>query len=165
MRKILMSMISMGLMAFATSAQAGSAIGTTVVSTTAVKSCSVDAGSIVAFGTYTGAQIDLTAAAAGSIGVTCNVSGPVFIALDAGAHFAAGSRRMADGAGNFLIYELFQGNQLTTPLGDAGATHPGPVRQFTGSAVFSSLLPARLYARSNFVPGSYSDNVGITLTF
>jgi len=166
MKKTLMIILSMGMMAFAASAQAATASGTVAVSAIAVNSCSATSTSPTAFGNFSGAQIDLLGSngTSGNVGYICTAATPVNIALDAGGNYSAGTRHMSDGAGHLLAYELYQHNALTLLFGDAGVTHPGTVRSFTGASM-SSALPARMAAAASYVPGSYSDTVNITVTY
>jgi len=144
-------------------AHAGSVGSTLAVSATVVPLCSVST-SPVQFGTYSGATI----AANGVIYVTCTDLLPFNIALDGGASYMPGQRRMSDGDSSYLNYELFMNPELTNPWGDIGYGDTTPWISVSGSgnggqtgyAVYGQVL-----AFQDTPAGAYSDVVNVTIHY
>jgi spore coat protein U-like protein len=111
----------------------------------------------VAFGT-----IDTTRESTGTgrVVVTCDAATGVGVALSA----PGGARRLAGPGGAGLIYELYQDVARTTRWGDGG------FRPARGASV-AATEPSRLTiygvipSQTGVVPGSYLDQLQVTLTF
>lgn len=141
-------------------ADAGTATGTLAVQVTVQEGCQVSGGSLT-FGTYTGGQTtDLTGE--GSVSYANCPAGTLTVALDNGLNANNGNRRMTNGSNNFVRYALFRNSTRTNPFGTGSQ-----VRTLTLSAAGSGSIPVfGTILSGQLVPaGTYTDTVGITLTF
>ncbi len=165
MKNIMRMAMVFSIMAFATPALSVTGSTTLNVTATAVPTCTFSS-SPVAFGSYDG-SVDL--AVSGYISRTCTSNLQVItIALDAGANYdtAGSTRRVADGAGNFLNYELYDDTAHTTLVGDGGTTHPGATAAFPSSATATvHYVRGLMLSAQTITPGTYSDVVNVTLTW
>jgi spore coat protein U-like protein len=100
----------------------------------------------------------------GSVVVTCTTGISSTIGLGLGANASGSIRRMTDGSGNYLEYELYQEAARTTVWGNsggglvnAGAAPDGNPRSFT--------VYGRVTAEQDAPVGSYADTVVATLNF
>jgi spore coat protein U-like protein len=125
--------------------------------------CTVSAGAL-AFGTY--APDRTTAlAAAGSFDVVCSLASTVDIALDAGGNIDSNVRRMSNGTGGFLSYEIFDAGN-TQKIGDNSTILEQPLLA-QGLGVGTTTITLNGQAAGNQQPpgGNYSDTVQVSLTF
>jgi len=160
MKKILMSIIGMAFMSLSTSAAAVTNAPMAMdVNATAVVSCTTTT-SPLAFGNYSGAQV----VASGGAGATCNAANhPFTMSFDQGANFNV-TRRMADGAGNFMNYEIYTDSTRATVAGDG--TYGTIVNTQTGTAGYlSRAVWGAIPAGQLTTPGIYTDVVNVTVTY
>ena len=137
---------------------------TVPLSVTVPSSCTISAASID-FGTYdsVGANATAPADATGAITTTCTRGAATTLALDAGRNAAGAQRQMADGAGHFVPYGLFQDGAHGVPWGSGGAALAPPTapsfapRTFT---VYGEIPPGQDPAA-----GSYVDTVTASVAF
>jgi spore coat protein U-like protein len=160
MRKLLQ--IAVGVCAVAgisTAASAGSATANLSVSANVAATCSIST-SAVAFGAYSGSQIDAT----GTVTANC-VSGTAWtIGLGAGTGSGAttSNRKMTSGA-NTLSYALFSDAGRTTNWGNTIGTDT-----IAGTGTGSSdnhTVYGRVAAGTVPAAGSYADTVVATINF
>ncbi len=155
-------MLSLGLAGFG-SAHAATATGTLDVSATVGAVCSVTT-TAVAFGPYSGAEINMT----GGVSVTCTNLTPYNITLDAGQHYAAGYRTIAQGLES-MPYVLFTPNGDPEEWGDMGygGTYAFgiPVADTGNGAAQPHTVNARLLAGASVSSGTYNDVVGVTVHY
>ena len=140
-------------------AQAATATGNMTVTATVAGACTVT-GSTLAFGAYVSAAVD----AATTMTVNCTTSTPYTIALNAGAGTGATTtvRKMMTGA-NILDYALFRDAARTLNWGIVTGTD---TVAGTGTGANQTVnVFGRITAGQIVAAGSYSDTVGITLTF
>jgi spore coat protein U-like protein len=118
------------------------------------------AASGVSFGTYTGTQEDVTA----TISITCTVTTPWNVGLNAGQAQGATitSRKLHDGAST-LDYALFSDSARTTNWGESVGTN---TVAGTGSGTAQLITVYGQLAPGQFVkPGSYGDTIVATVTY
>jgi len=143
----------------ASAASAGSATANLGISANVVATCTIST-SAVAFGTYSGAQVDAT----GTVTANCITGTAWTIGLGAGTGTGAttSNRKMSSGA-NTLGYALFSDSTRTTNWGNAiGAdTVAG-----TGTgASQNQTVYGRIAAGTTPAPGNYTDTVVATINF
>lgn len=172
--KIRSTALALGLVlsAAAGAASAAQVNGNFQVTATVSGSCVISGANDINFGTYdpTGAQGTSALDAQGSIAVRCTAgSTNVKVALDQGMNADAGStnetplRRMVSGS-NYLSYQLYQDSGRATVWGDGSAELVIP--SFASSITPVTLdTHGRIPAGQNAAIGSYSDTVGVTVTF
>jgi len=157
-------LISMGWMA---QAQAALVTQTMQVTATMVGSCSISVAAM-AFPPYDG-SVDVTTS--NTITSKCTNGVAYQIHLDAGGHYSAASRHVADNAtGTYLInYQLYVG-ATSVPWGDFGNT--GNVTTPWNSVTMSgtglnqnNTVSGTLFGGANVPVGSYSDVINITVTY
>ena len=161
MRKSLSLLPLAALMAMGLAPAANAATSTNTFSVTASVSitCSIS-GTTLAFGTYTGAQVDSTS----SLSVTCTNTTPYTIGLDAGTNPGATvTTRAMQGGGGTLSYALYSDSGRTAnwgntpPTDTVGSTGTGSAQSFT--------VYGRLPGGQNPPGGSYTDTITATVTY
>lgn len=153
--------------ALSTAALPGAVIGatstTTFQVTTSVSSACSMSASALAFGAYDPTSgVDKTGTS--TVNVTCTLLTPYTVKLDGGStNSSINARKMTDGAGHTITYQLYQDAAHLTVWGDATT---GSASAGTGTGVS---LPGTTYgnivAGQNVPAGSYSDTITVTLTF
>ncbi|MES2959430.1 MAG: spore coat U domain-containing protein [Pseudomonadota bacterium] len=134
--------------------------GTFNVTASVVATCSVSATD-VAFGTYTGAQLD----GSGSISVTCTNLLPYTVELNAGigAGSTVASRLMTGPSSQTISYSLYQNAGRTTLWGTTAAT------QSVAGTGIGTAQALTVYGRAPAAQtpgvGSYSDTITVTVTY
>jgi spore coat protein U-like protein len=158
--------MAMSLPAFA----AGSASANLAVSASVANNCTIST-TAVSFGTYdplSAVDTDST----GSVTITCTKGTSATIALDTGAHASGATRRMDDGSGNVLSYELYHpanlnpgaGAAYTTVWGAAGGNLFAPAAA-PSKASRTFTVSGRIAAGQDVAAGSYTDTVQATVNF
>jgi len=129
------------------------------VSATVLASCTV-AASALAFGAYTGTVLTATT----TISVTCTSTTPYNVGLDAGGGTGAtvANRLMVSGAAT-LAYGLYSNAGRTTVWGNTVGTNT-VAGVGTGTAQ-SLTVYGQIAAGLTPAPGSYTDTVGVTVTY
>jgi spore coat protein U-like protein len=157
-------LLCMGWVALAQAAQVTTTLN---ISATMVGSCTISATSMN-FPTYDGSA-DVTTTS--TIASNCTSGQAYMVHLDAGSHYSATSRHVADVSTgtHFVAYQLYQGTG-TTPWGDAGntgaVTNPWVSLSLTGTGLNQiSTVGGTLFGGANVPPGSYSDVINITVTY
>lgn len=143
-------------------AMASTASGSLTVTATVGDTCVVGSSSL-AFGSYSGSQLDGT----GTISVTCSANAAYAVDIGNGGNASGGARRMTDGAmvnPNFLIYSLYS-DASRMQLWGTGVMGGTDVNG-TGSGSAQSINVYGRIPGSQSVPaGNYSDAPAITVTF
>lgn len=140
-------------------AGAATATGSMAVSSTIQASCSVSA-SALAFGTYSGSQLDATT----TVDVTCTNTTPYNIGLNAGTGTGAtvSSRKMTAGS-TTLNYALYSDSGHATNWGNTVGTD---TVTGTGTGASQSLtVYGRIAGSQTSAPGSYADTITVTVTY
>jgi spore coat protein U-like protein len=145
-------------------ASAATATANLTVSATVTKNCTVST-SALAFGSYDPVVANASANLDGAGGVTvaCTRGATASIALGSGSNAAGSTRRMADGAGNFLTYELYSDSGRSTVWNSgAGALSltAAPSRAGRDYAVYG-----RIAGNQDVPAGTYGDTVVATVNF
>jgi len=169
MRRILIVLAGFALVSIAAesrvSAQSESATASLAISASVRKNCTITT-SPVAFGNYDSVAANATAPldGIGAVIVTCTKGAPAKVGLNDGSNSQGTTRRMSQGAADFLTYELYKdtghatrwGNTADTSLDIPAATSQTP-RTFS---VYGRVAPAQTAA-----VGSYTDTVMATVNF
>jgi len=142
------------------SAHAATTTATFTVTATVSSTCSITANPL-AFGVYTGVQLD----GASTLSATCSNLIPYDVGLSAGTFSGATvtARKMSglDPAG--LGYSLFRDSARTLNWGE---TIGSDVVHQTGNGVAQTIpVFGRVPAAELVDPGSYTDTITVTLTF
>lgn len=146
-------------------AHAGSATTSLAVSATVINNCTIST-SAVAFGSYdpvvanASANLDST----GSVTIACTKGATATIGLNAGSNASGVTRRLGDGASNYLTYELFKDSSRTSMWGNSGADlNTPPVAPNKSPRTFTAY--ARVTSNQDVPAGSYTDTVTATVNF
>lgn len=153
-------------------AGAASTGGTLTAKLTIMSNCNVNATSQVNFGAVDPTQPRDTAGA-GSLSVVCTKGTTIVsVVLGRGANYDGGSRRMADGSGDYIAYALYTDNAHTLLWGDGVTSGLGrPLGSgFFPSTSASAAQVFKVYglvaAASLDVPAdTYDDTIDITVNF
>ena len=143
---------------------AATATANLAVSATVTNNCTISTAAL-AFGTYdpvvanTSANLDGT----GRVTVACTKGSTATIGLGTGSNGSGAARRMSDGSGNYLSYELYSdsgraavwntGSGLLSPTAATSKT----ARDFT--------VYGRVSGNQDVPSGAYSDTVVATVNF
>lgn len=165
MRKLVLAGITMAALGLASTASAQTAVTTMDVTMTVTATCSVVANPLA----FPAILVDAAPPTASTtVAVTCSTGVPFDIAMDAGGYLNAGSRRMWDGVGNFINYDLTLPNG-SGPWGDANYAATFPAGAEWSSVGTNAPLPftvlGAVTSPSPYVPGSYSDQVTVSVHF
>jgi spore coat protein U-like protein len=141
-------------------AAAATAVSTFAVSVTIPSLCLVSAANL-AFGAYTGAQVDATS----DIAVTCPPSTHFAIGLDSGTAPGASvtTRQMTGPGGAVLAYALYQNPARTANWGNTvgvdtnSGNGNGKPKSFT--------VYGRVRGGQSVTPGAYADTIVVTVTY
>ena len=152
------------LMGAPTAAQAATATANLSVSATVINNCVISTAAL-AFGNYdpVGANAAANLDGTGTVTISCTKGTTATIGLGLGANASGTTRRMTDGSGNFLTYEMYQevGHSTVWNTG-AGLLSPAAApskaaRNFTVYGVVTSNQDA--------TAGTYTDTVVATVNF
>jgi spore coat protein U-like protein len=158
------------LLAAAGSFQASAATAQTTFLVTAnvTANCSITATGINFTYDPIGVNATTPATATGSVTIACTKGAGPTIGLNAGSNagkVSGVSRAMANGATNFLGYELNQpgtGGPVWTDIGGAGAFNPGAS---PSKAARTFQVNATIPAGQDVSVGSYTDTITATVNF
>lgn len=146
-------------------AQAATATANLGVSATVTNNCTISTAAL-AFGSYdpVGANASSDLDSTGTVVVACTKGATATIGLGLGGNAAGSTRRMGDGASNYLTYELYQDSGRTTVWGNAGAGLLSPVAA-PSKAARNFTVYGRVTSNQDVAAGSYSDTVVATVNF
>lgn len=139
---------------------AATATATMGVTSTVQATCLISATPL-AFGTYTGAQVDST----GTVSVTCTNTTPYNVGLNVGLATGATvtTRKMTGPSGALLNYALYSDTGRTTNWGNTVSTD---TVAGTGNAASQALtVYGRETAAQYVTPGAYTDTITATITY
>lgn len=164
-KKLITGLIAASLATLSVNGIAGTDTATLNISATAVTGCSFDANSYnINFGNYDGSALVTSSV---NIGFTCaTASVPYTIEANNGSNFDVGNgdRRVTDGSGNYLTYDLFKDAGFTQRLGQLASEISGT----SGSAGVSNSITIHAGMQGSQAigaAGSYTDTVTLTLIF
>jgi spore coat protein U-like protein len=120
----------------------------------------------VAFGSYDPIVTNAASALAGTgtLTVSCTKGTTATVGLNDGANPSGGTRRMADGAGGFLDYELYQDSGHTTVWGNSGGDLLSPVAAPSKTARDFTVY-GQVAGNQDVTAGAYSDTIVATVNF
>jgi spore coat protein U domain-containing protein, fimbrial subunit CupE1/2/3/6 len=144
---------------------AGSATSSLSTTGTVANNCTISTAA-VAFGSYdpvvanASANLDGT----GSLTVACTKGAATTFGLDLGSNASGSTRRLTDGASNYLTYQFYQDSGRSTVWGNSGADLYTPAAAPSKAArVFT--VYGRVPSNQDVPAGSYSDTVTATVNF
>lgn len=141
-------------------AWAQTATGNLIVTAGVLDTCSVVVSPLT-FATLSTVVVtnELTA---GTITITCtSTHASTTVALGGGQNENAGQRRMADGLGNFVDYDLFSDSGHASSVAIDGNIYSGSITAATPQVItVYGQVPA-----GTFAIGAYTDSVLVTLTY
>lgn len=156
----MLRLVAVALLAWAGTASAAST-GTTFNVTTEVQpSCQVSATNL-AFGVYNPANLS-NQLASSTLTVVCSLGTPYTVSLNYGSNAQGNGRRMGNGPKR-IQYELYRDATRTQVFGTVADTL-GTSGVGTGSAQVHTVYGS-IPAAQNVEPGSYSDQVTVTLDY
>jgi spore coat protein U-like protein len=135
------------------------------VSATVTANCTITTAPL-AFGSYDPVVTNASTAldGSGTVTVTCTKGATATVGLGLGANASGSTRRMTDGSGAFLTYELFQDSGRTTVWSNAGAGLLSPAAA-PSKAPRSFTVYGRVAANQDVPAGSFTDTVVATVNF
>lgn len=144
------------------------------ISATVASACSFGSASVTLAGASIAAGTAVTDTG-GTVNLTCNKGATVTVALNNGANASVVQKRLSDGSGNFINYNLSRPNTLTTAGPNTCPTLPGTewnaANTLSATALFAATggpkpipicisVPGLQYPQA----GTYTDTVTATLT-
>src|SRR5512138_1082750 len=145
--------------AFGTPVSAATATANLGVSATVTNNCTISTTAL-AFGSYdpvvanAATNLDGT----GTVSVACTKGTTATVGLGVGSNASGSTRRMTDGSGNFLTYELYQDASHTTVWGNAGGGLLSPAAA-PSKATRNFTVYGQVASNQDVTAGSYSDTV------
>ena len=156
MKKYLLMLGLCNLVALISTAHAQSDTGVLEVNTTVGNSCSIDAMATIDFGVYDPASIS-TSTTGSSLNVTCN--GPD-VAWRIHSTQSVATRLMTRVGGTETInYTLTDSADTAFPITDVAAG------QARGIGTGSGIIKGSVAAGQNVIPGTYSQQIQLTIMF
>lgn len=148
-----------------TPAAAATATANLGVSATVTNNCTISTTAL-AFGSYdpvvTNAATNLDGT--GLVSVACTKGTTATVGLNLGTNASGSIRRMGDGAGGFLTYELYQDASHVTVWGNAGGGLLSPAAA-PSKAARNFTVYGQVVSNQDVAAGSYSDTVVATVNF
>jgi spore coat protein U-like protein len=146
-------------------AHAGSASAALNVSATVANNCTISTVAL-AFGAYdpvttnAAANLDSTA----TVTVACTKGATSTIGMNLGSNASGSTRRMTDGATNYLTYELYQDSGRTTVWGNSGTGLFTPAAA-PSKAARNFTVYGRVASNQDVPAGTYTDTITATVNF
>lgn len=156
-----------GLLAVLSTSRADAATATAdlAVSATVSNNCTISTAPL-AFGAYdpVGAHSAANLNGSGTVIVACTKNVAPTIALGLGDNANGATRRLTDGSGNFLSYQMYRDAARTQVWGDAvgDVVAPGPA---ASKAPQSFTVYGTVTSNQDVPAGSYTDTVVATVNF
>ncbi|MFK0037092.1 Csu type fimbrial protein [Pseudomonas monteilii] len=163
-------------LALASPAQAATVTGSITSTLTLTAACQVNGGTATSglnfgalnFGTvdalFTSANAQVQRSGGGAMSILCSAGAIPVIKVRAGLHdgqSSGGTRALADGAGNFVPYDLYTDSGASNLLAiDGTITLPTS----TGAAQTVNLY-GRAVGKAGLPPGTYTDTISVELSF
>lgn len=163
-------------LALASPAQAATVTGSITSTLTLTAACQVNGGTATSglnfgalnFGTvdalFTSANAQVQRSGGGAMSILCSAGAIPVIKVSAGLHdgqSSGGTRALADGAGNFVPYDLYTDAGASNVLA-IGGTITLPTS--TGTAQTVNLY-GRAVGKAGLPPGIYTDTISVELSF
>ena len=151
---------ALGSQSFAATATANLAVNTSVASNCTLTTAPVAFGSYDPVVANASANLDAT----GALTVACTKGASPSIALALGGNASGSVRRLSDGSGNYLSYELYQEAARSTVWGTTGGALLTPVAA-PSKAARNFTVYGRVPANQDVPSGNYADTVVATVNF
>jgi spore coat protein U-like protein len=150
---------------FGQTASAATATANLGVSATVTNNCTISTAAL-AFGSYdpVGTHASTNLDGTGTVIVACTKGAVATVGLGLGSNASGSTRRMTDGASEFLTYELYQDAGRTTVWGNSGAGLYSPGAA-PSKAARNFTVYGRVASNQDVAAGSYSDTVVATVNF
>ena len=139
---------------------AGTDTATLGVSATVVLNCKINVGTLT-FANYTSGQT-APVDAVGNLAYNGCQNAALTVELNAGGNSLTGSRGMNNSAGATLRYQLYRESARSSTAG-TGTSAITLVAPASGSGTVP--IYGRILGGQTVAPGTYSDTVGVTMTF
>jgi len=151
--------------AFSAPASAATATANLSVSATVTNNCTISTAAL-AFGSYDPvvANASTNLDGTGTVSVACTKGTSATVGLGLGSNASGSTRRMSDGGGNFLTYELYQDSGHVTIWGNSGAGLLSPAAA-PSKATRNFTVYGQVASNQDVTAGSYSDTVVATVNF
>lgn len=135
------------------------------VSATVSNNCTISTAAL-AFGSYDPvvAHASTNLDGSGTVTIACTKGAATTIGFGLGSNAAGSTRRMGDGASDFLTYELYQDSGRTTVWGNSGAGLFTPAAA-PSKAARNFTVYGRVTSNQDVPAGSYADTVVATVNF
>ena len=165
MRRYVLFGVIVGVACAPLALSAADATASLSVSASVSNNCTVSTAALT-FAAYDPVVANATANldGTGRVTVACTKGAAPSIALGTGSSASGGTRRLSDGTGNFLTYDLYQDSGRSTPWAasgsgilTAGAATSMVARDFT--------VYGRIGGNQDVPAGSYADTVLATVNF
>jgi spore coat protein U-like protein len=157
-----MALVAAGFNATASAATATANLG---VSATVTNNCTISTAAL-AFGSYDPvvAHASTNLDGTGTVIVACTKGATATVGLGLGSNASGSTRRMTNGASEYLTYELYQDAGRITVWGDSGAGLYSPGAA-PSKAARNFTVYGRVTSNQDVVAGGYSDTVVATVNF
>lgn len=143
---------------------AGQATNTLTVSAVVIPTCTIDAATL-AFGDFGNYDATANLDASTTITVRCTEGASFWVGMGLGSNPSGTQRRMSDGAGGFLNYDLYRAMGPPAVAWD----NADPITRIDATTAGYVAYTSTLFGRiplSQYVPaGSYGDSVQMTVNF
>jgi len=151
--------------AFSAPASAATATANLGVTATVTNNCTISTAAL-AFGSYDPvvANASTNLDGSGTVSVACTKGTSATVGLGLGSNASGSVRRMTDGSGNFLTYELYQDSGHVTVWGNSGAGLLSPAAA-PSKATRAFTVYGQVASNQDVTAGSYSDTVVATVNF
>ncbi|HEY7189362.1 MAG TPA: spore coat U domain-containing protein [Vicinamibacterales bacterium] len=150
---------------FSATASAATATANLGVSATVTNNCTISTAAL-AFGSYDPvvANASTNLDGTGTVTVACTKNATSTIGLGLGSNASGSTRRMSDGAGGFLTYELYQDAARATVWGNSGAGLVTPPAA-PSKAARNFTVYGRVPSNQDVAAGTFNDTVVATVNF
>ena len=144
---------------------AGSASASLSVSASVINNCTISTAAL-AFGSYDPVVANASSSldATGTITVACTKGATSTLGLNLGGNASGSTRRLTDGSGNYLTYEMYQDSSRSTVWGNSGAALLTPAAA-PSKAARNFTVYGRIPSNQDVSAGSYTDSVTATVNF
>jgi spore coat protein U-like protein len=151
--------------AFGAPASAATATANLGVTATVTNNCTISTAAL-AFGSYDPvvANASTNLDGTGTVSVACTKGTSATVGLGLGLNASGSTRRMTDGSGNYLTYELYQDSGHATVWGNAGAGLLSPAAA-PSKATRNFTVYGQVASNQDVTAGAYSDTVVATVNF
>ena len=161
MKKLLVLLAVVPVVAFASSTFAADATNNLTVDAVVMADCSVTSGAIH-FGNYNPITTSSDTSASGDFTVYCTKGTAVHIGMGEGANYS-GARRMKNGTSNFLTYGLFKEGSHENAWGDTLSADRVAIASTAGTSGNEKTVYGMLPKNQDQPAGAYSDEVAINV--